>query len=63
MSICVDMQERVQLLSKRFYAELRNYYYVTPTSYLELIKTFQKLLGNKRSEVDKVINKYTKGLA
>jgi len=40
INICVDMQERVRQLSARFYEELRSHYYVTPTSYLELIKTF-----------------------
>jgi dynein heavy chain len=40
ISICVDMQERVSQLSARYYQELKRYYYVTPTSYLVLIKTF-----------------------
>ena len=62
INICVDMQERVRDLSVRFYEELRSHYYVTPTSYLELIKTFQKLLGKKRTQVDLVINKFKKGL-
>jgi dynein heavy chain len=61
INICVDMQERVRDLSVRFYEELRSHYYVTPTSYLELIKTFQKLLGKKRTQVDLVINKFKKG--
>lgn len=40
ISICVDMQERVSDLTLRYYHELKRYYYVTPTSYLVLIKTF-----------------------
>jgi dynein heavy chain len=40
ISICVDMQERVSQLTQRYYQELKRYYYVTPTSYLVLIKTF-----------------------
>ena len=40
ISICVDMQERVSQLSTRYYQEMKRYYYVTPTSYLVLIKTF-----------------------
>lgn len=62
VQICVDMQERVTMLSKRYYDELRRYYYVTPTSYLELINTFKTLLGKKRDEIDFVIQKFTKGL-
>ena len=40
INICVDMQERVSQLTQRYYQELKRYYYVTPTSYLVLIKTF-----------------------
>jgi len=44
VAICVDMQERVLQLTQRYLFELRRYYYVTPTSYLILIKTFTTLL-------------------
>jgi dynein heavy chain, axonemal len=49
IKICVDMQERVSQLTQRYYQELKRFYYVTPTSYLVLIKTFQGLLGTKRN--------------
>lgn len=62
VSICVDMQERVSQLTERYYQELKRYYYVTPTSYLVLIKTFENLLGTKRKQVNSVIGKYEKGL-
>jgi dynein heavy chain, axonemal len=57
------MQERVSQLSARYYQELKRYYYVTPTSYLVLIKTFQNLLAQKRKSVNSVIFKYEKGLS
>ena len=63
IKICVDMQERVSQLTTRYYQELKRYYYVTPTSYLVLIKTFQGLLGTKRKSVNTVIGKYEKGLS
>ncbi len=63
ISICVDMQERVSQLSTRYYQEMKRYYYVTPTSYLGLIKTFQNLLAQKRKSVNSVIFKYEKGLS
>ena len=44
MAICVDMQQRVRELTQRYLFELRRHYYVTPTSYLILIKTFTTLL-------------------
>ena len=56
------MQERVSDLTLRYYQELKRYYYVTPTSYLVLIKTFQNLLGMKRKHINGIIAKYEKGL-
>ena len=50
VQICVDMQERVRDLTQRYLFELKRYYYVTPTSYLILIKTFTKLLDDRRNE-------------
>jgi dynein heavy chain len=44
-------------------AEMRRYYYVTPTSYLILIKTFSGMLDNKRSFIDKQIKKFERGLS
>jgi dynein heavy chain len=52
VQICVDMQTRVQELTNRYRDEMRRYYYVTPTSYLILIKTFSGMLDKKRSFID-----------
>jgi dynein heavy chain len=41
---------------------MRRYYYVTPTSYLELITSYKTLLEKKREEIDDVIRKFDKGL-
>jgi len=62
VSICVDMQERVYQLTQRYYEELKRYYYVTPTSYLILIKTFKTLLALKRKQTSSIIFKYEKGI-
>lgn len=40
VNICVDMQTRVSQLTTKYFQEYKRYYYVTPTSYLVLIKTF-----------------------
>ncbi|KAG2439747.1 hypothetical protein HYH02_010624 [Chlamydomonas schloesseri] len=48
---CVGVHQSVERKSKKFYDELRRYNYVTPTSYLELLTTFIKLLGEKRTEI------------
>lgn len=50
-------------MTVRYFQELKRYYYVTPTSYLILIKTFQNLLGSKKNAVNTIISKYEKGLS
>eukprot|EP01029_Cantina_marsupialis_P005813 TRINITY_DN1630_c1_g1_i2.p1 TRINITY_DN1630_c1_g1~~TRINITY_DN1630_c1_g1_i2.p1 ORF type:complete len:2520 (+),score=925.36 TRINITY_DN1630_c1_g1_i2:475-7560(+) len=62
ISVCVDMQRRVTDLSLRFKNELRRHYYVTPTSYLELINTFKNVIGMKREEVSQRKSRYENGL-
>lgn len=46
----------------RFLRSLGRYNYVTPTSYLELIAAFQRLLTEKRDSVMKTKKKYVNGL-
>lgn len=62
VDICVDMQQRVTVLSDKYREELRRYYYVTPTSYLELINTFKYLLDTKRVETKRLTLRYEVGL-
>ena len=45
VSMCKYFHESVRALSEKFYELHRRKNYVTPTSYLELILTFKKLLG------------------
>jgi dynein heavy chain, axonemal len=59
---CVAMQTSTAKLSERYLAELRRYYYVTPTSYLELINTFKDLIGAKRTELLEKKFRYDEGL-
>jgi len=62
IDVCVDMQERVASLSDAYLAQLGRYYYVTPTSYLELISTFKALLSTKRNTVLTAKKRYENGL-
>lgn len=61
VEVSVDMQMRVTKLRNRYEAELRRYYYVTPTSYLELLATLKKLLSDRESMVKKQIKRYSDG--
>jgi dynein heavy chain len=62
VSICVDMQMRVTQLAQKYQDQQKRFYYVTPTSYLVLIKAFKDLLDKKRKSIDTVIMKYDKGI-
>lgn len=62
VTIAVDMQMRVTRLRNRYQNELRRYYYVTPTSYLELLSIMKKLLSSRRAMVDGQIKRYSDGV-
>ncbi|XP_053383461.1 dynein axonemal heavy chain 3-like [Mercenaria mercenaria] len=62
VSMCKVFHESVFTLSERFFDLLRRHNYVTPTSYLELILTFKKLLGIKRDAIMLLRNRYLTGL-
>jgi dynein heavy chain len=62
---CVQMVQTfhttTQTSKEKFLAEQKRYYYVTPTSYLELINSFKRLLGIKRHEIMSLKEKYSNG--
>ncbi|NXK86097.1 DYH7 protein, partial [Formicarius rufipectus] len=60
--ICKYFHTSVLSLSERFLQSLGRHNYVTPTSYLELIAAFQRLLTEKRDSVMKAKRKYVNGL-
>jgi dynein heavy chain len=53
--LCVKFHEDVQALSARFLSEQRRHYYVTPTSYLELLGSYKKLLAKRQDEVRRFV--------
>ncbi|XP_022099330.1 dynein heavy chain 3, axonemal-like isoform X3 [Acanthaster planci] len=60
--MCKHFHESVRAMSDMFFSVLRRRNYVTPTSYLELIKTFKNLLNRKRMEIMTLRNRYMVGL-
>ena len=50
------------VFSGRYYEMMRRQNYVTPTSYLELIKMFKTLLNNKRMDILNKKFRYQTGL-
>ena len=47
--------------SNKFLAELGRNYYVTPTSYIELINQFTALIKKKQEEIRNIFEKYENG--
>lgn len=50
-ALCVSFHEDACALAARFLAEQKRHYYVTPTSYLELLGSYKKLLARLQDEV------------
>ena len=63
---CVEMfkviHQSVEDKVVRFRDEFRRISYVTPTSFLELLSMYKKVLSDKRKENDFAINRLSKGL-
>ena len=59
---CVAIHQSVAVKSQQFLTELSRHNYVTPTSYLELLGTFSKLLRLKINEVSNQRNRTKTGL-
>lgn len=62
MEVCKTFHSNVRTLSQKFYENEGRYNYVTPTSYLELISTFETLLSKKRTENMRQKRRYDTGL-
>ncbi|VDP69805.1 unnamed protein product [Schistosoma curassoni] len=62
VTLCKYFHESVRKLAEKFLEVLRRHSYVTPTSYLEMILTFKKLLHQKRTELTTMRNRYLTGL-
>ena len=62
VEMCKIFHESVRNLSLKFASSERRQVYVTPTAYLELIQTFQTLLGKKRKEIELIRKRYDNGL-
>lgn len=59
--LCQWLHSSTKKWSQEYKAELKRHYYVTPTSYIELISCFKTLLADKRKLNKKLIFKYENG--
>ncbi|KAI3384925.1 hypothetical protein SNEBB_000114 [Seison nebaliae] len=60
--MCVDVHESVTQYSEEFYDELHRKYYTTPTSYLELIQFYCKLVNEHKQKIRNQKMKVERGL-
>lgn len=60
--IFVAFQQQVREMGVAYLAEARQHTYVTPTSYLDLLSTFGRLLKEKRNELNAMRQRYENGL-
>jgi len=58
----VEIHNSVSAASDKFYEELRRKNYTTPTSYLDLVKTYKEMLSFQRGIVPAKIQRYQGGL-
>ena len=59
---CVFFHQSTQELSQKFFDELRRHYYVTPSSYLELINAYKSMLQSFQERISKRKKRYEIGL-
>jgi dynein heavy chain len=56
------MHQSLQLISEQFKSQEGRYNYVTPSSYFELLRTFQALLSVEKSKLEETRNMYRNGV-
>jgi dynein heavy chain, axonemal len=57
------LHQSIEKLTDDFYRSMKRRYYVTPTSYLELLSTYNKVLAAKRNEVGTLRDRLKVGVA
>ena len=62
VQVMVEAQVSVTELAEKFFAEEKRMFYVTPTSYLELISSFIQLLKEQRDVVSQGKFRYDVGI-
>ncbi len=60
--LCVYIHTSVASYSTQFLNELRRHNYTTPTSYIELVKLYTKMLGKRHNHISSQLEKFRGGL-
>jgi len=62
-TICNYMHETVSKATKKFYDQMRRYYYVTPKSYLEFLKLYLQMHEFQTNKIKSESDRISKGLS
>lgn len=62
IDMCMEFHTSTQVLCQEFFEKTQARVYVTPTSYLELIRCFKSLLDEQRTAISDNRNRYVKGI-
>ncbi|XP_054276499.1 dynein axonemal heavy chain 6-like [Macrosteles quadrilineatus] len=60
--MCYTIHQSVGDMTVRYYEEMRRHYYVTPSSYLELLKQYKSLLERKTKQTTQMRDRIQNGL-
>ncbi|KEG09899.1 dynein heavy chain [Trypanosoma grayi] len=62
IKLCVSIHVDVQARSEEFYEELHRRNYTTPSSYLELLTSYRRLLAEQSEQIKEQVQRYQGGL-
>eukprot|EP00105_Crassostrea_gigas_P038198 XP_019922346.1 PREDICTED: dynein heavy chain 6, axonemal [Crassostrea gigas] len=60
--VCVEIHKSIGRMSVRYWEEMRRHYYSTPSSYMELIRLYSKMLKENKAEFVNNKNRLNVGL-
>ncbi|XP_051881424.1 dynein axonemal heavy chain 6-like [Pristis pectinata] len=60
--VCVDIHNSVSVALEQMWQQMRRHYYITPSKYMELIRTFSNLLTTKKRDILNSRNRFANGL-
>ncbi|KAG2467637.1 DYH6 protein, partial [Polypterus senegalus] len=61
--VCVDIHKNVSSIAQQYWKEMRRRYYITPSSYLDLINTFSRMSLSEKMKIQSIRDRFLNGLS
>ncbi|XP_051780645.1 dynein axonemal heavy chain 6-like [Erpetoichthys calabaricus] len=61
--VCVDIHKNVSSIAQQYWKEMRRRYYITPSSYLDLINTFSRMSLSEKMKIQSIRDRFFNGLS